>query len=254
MRNTNKLKCFLLLPFLFASCIHFSYVGTFTYRGAPKWEIYYYLQLKSDSTFVFHYVLGGNGISSTGVWHSKGRKVFLNSNVQNTTNFGLQVKSKKKNEDSEKLFITVENMNWRYYNWHCVLNDDTILVESDTLFWEETRIPCDLFFYVTPLTPIQEHKLPFPKNSFAFSALRQTFAQSEKIKISSGGFYTISCDSVFGKEPLHYVNLQGEKYNRESFKCLRDVKSGFLLSPDTLNQDGYLYNFELWRNDAYVDQ
>ena len=202
-----------------SSCRHRSYLGTFKIRGNEEWQLQGGLIINPSGHFEYAYYVDFYGIISSGEWHDNYNKLFLNSNVQDVNNFPLVTNRLTGNVGINTLVLVLRNMNWKEYNWFCVLdNSDTTKVECDTLTLFSQRDTSCLYFFVKSKRLSELIAMGTPATSISVKPFSNTYAMSMPLEVKANGIYTVECDSLFGSHPLHYKVLKNKELLKKDGK------------------------------------
>jgi hypothetical protein len=206
-------------------------LGTFKINGNECWQLQGGLQINPSGFFEYAYYVGLYGIISSGEWNDKHNKLLLYSNVQNVNNFPLSINRLKGEKENNTLVLILRNMNWREYNWFCVLdNIDTTKVECDTLTIFSIHDTCCVYFFVESKSHAELRAMGTPATSISVKPVLNTYAMSMPLEVKANSIYSVECDSIFGSHPLHYKVLKNYVLLKKNGKLLFK-KSKIWLSP-----------------------
>lgn len=241
MKNTIKLMLLFTVLIFFISCTQHQYFGRFLVPDNIYFELYQSLEVNRNGTFFYCYIIETAGILSSGKWKETCNKYILNSNISDYNNFPLLLECISADNVKNKIMITLKNINWKYYDWYCIANSDTVKISSDTLCLYSSNGKTTLRFFVKPINDPSLRKLPHTDNCIVYRAPLVLSVQSQKLEINETGKYTISCDSIFGNNPLHYAIFKDDVIKKRKGNLVMKA-SGFVLEPynNDLSPCGYL--------------
>lgn len=241
MKTTIKLMLLFTVLIFFISCTQHQYFGRFLHSDDNYFEMYKGLEVNRNGTFFYCNIIEFTGILSSGKWKETCNKYILNSNISDYNNFPLLLECISADNVKNKIMITLKNINWKYYDWYCIANSDTVKISSDTLCLYSSNGKTTLRFFVEPIGIPSLRELPHTDNCIVYRVPLVLSVQSQKLEINETGKYTISCDSIFGNNPLHYVIFKDYVIKKRKGNLVMKT-SGYVLEPynNDLSPCGYL--------------
>lgn len=226
MKSTNKsIPLMTLLPIMFCiiGCGSHIQIGIYT---ATKPD--YTIVLNDDSTYLYRYKFHIGEDISSGTWAQKGNCIYLTSNVSDVRKFPVSI-SAIDGDSNNAAFLVFRGINLMYYDWFCLMNNDSIHLVQDTMYLE-SKYPLQ----VTICAKSRDRHIiygekPREQNPAFYAAPRELIVMSEPIILNQRGNYTISIDSIFGDAPLYYLPLEKEMF-KVSKSGIRDMKMGWVLA------------------------
>ena len=210
------------------SCGSHSSIGRYTYYGTKNWVLLCCLNLKGNSIFDYQYFIEVGGMHTSGTWEERADTIILNSTIQSTMVFPVDIKCVKKNIYRDKVILILKNINWRDYDWNCIAGNDTIKIENDTLFLITQLDSVGFCLIAQPKSPHILQQLSIPDNSFVLSPPLNKCVKSMYYEIKNGCQYLVVCDSSFGNNPLTYKVFKNRILIKEKNRIL-DQKTRFPL-------------------------
>ena len=227
MKNNKKVVVYSLLStlLLMSGCNRYVQSGLYSSPYFDDW-----IALNNDSTFLYHTRYQFIEDVSSGTWTQKGNRVYLRSNVPDVMCFPVAL-TPLVCEDSNSSFIVFKGLNLKFYEWFCLVGNDTIHLEKDTLY-TDFSYPAQIMLYAESMDAPKLRKRCWPKgeNRACYAGLRTLSVNSEPIQLKQKGNYEVAIDSVFGDAPLYYIDLHEQadifKINKNR---IRDVRTNMTL-------------------------
>ena len=210
MKNNKKVVVYSLLStlLLMSGCNRYVQSGLYSSPYFDDW-----IALNNDSTFLYHKRYQLIEDVSSGTWTQKGNRVYLRSNVPDVMCFPVAL-TPLVCEDSNSSFIVFKGLNLKFYEWFCLVGNDTIHLEKDTLY-TDFSYPAQIMLYAKNLGYQELRKRCGPKGEnhrACYAGLRTLSVNSEHILLKQKGNYEVAIDSVFGDSPLQYISLHEQDY------------------------------------------
>jgi hypothetical protein len=217
--------CFLLSTLLLMSgCNRYVQSGLYS---SPDFD--YWIALNNDSTFLYHYRFQFFEDVSSGTWTQKGNRVYLRSNVPDVMCFPVAL-TPLVCEDSNSSFIVFKGLNLKFYEWFCLVGNDTIHLEKDTLY-TDFSYPAQIMLYAESMDGPKLRKRCWPKGEkhrACYAGPQTLSVNSEPIQLKQKGNYEVAIDSVFGDSPLQYISLHERVYKINKNR-IRHVRTNWTL-------------------------
>ena len=226
MKNNKKVVVYSLLStlLLMSGCNRYVQSGLYSSPYFDDW-----IALNNDSTFLYHYRFQFIEDVSSGTWTQKGNRVYLRSNVPDVMCFPVAL-TPLVCEDSNSSFIVFKGLNLKFYEWFCLVGNDTIHLEKDTLY-TDFSYPAQIMLYAKNLGYKELIKRCGPKGEnhrACYAGLRTLSVNSEPIQLKQKGNYEVAIDSVFGDSPLQYISLHEQVYKINKNR-IRHVRTNWTL-------------------------
>lgn len=220
----------IVLATVVTSCNKKNLGGEYVCYGDKQYEMYLYLKIKPNGQFEYHHYLDWSALITSGIWEKKSDTIILNSSIQDINNFPIEINCIEKNKYQDTTLFILKNINWRYYNWYCIYGPDTVKVENDTVTFITKPGKANISLFVNSKSYTELFQLSLPVNCIAMKPHKYKSASSSVNEINTNCVYSISCDSIFGGDPLNYIILNNSVLTPKNNKILFPDSGGYVLN------------------------
>lgn len=214
---------FVILLIFFVACNRNALPGLYISREPGD----YCIRLDNEGTFRYQYNYNLCFEVTSGEWRHDGTKIVLNSFVKDVAHIPLSV-SPLNEGNSNQPFVILKNFNLTYYDWFCIINTDTIELNTDTLDLTSYVYPCQLRIMAKPLDYQTLSLLPIGENQSYYSAPLYSVVESETIIIKERKKHEIKIDSVFGENPFNYLVIHDGVFRITKHGIIDNMKGFYL--------------------------